>query len=244
MSLIFNHRYFFTAILVTIWTVPFCQAQIPTAKLELGKNIDAWYDDVVGITNLEMMEGTYYPMPLQTPQQNQVYKKLAWTEGQIEYNGQWYGDVEMMYNIFSDQVILKNKGLPESMKRAVLPNQLLISSFKVFGDEFIKLTDTSTDSNSIQGFYQLLYSGNNLSLLIKWKKSQNINASYVQYDQESSVILLYKELYTNYKGERSLLKLFPSHKKEIKKYIKGNLGYLNKEADQKLVSAIKYCDQL
>ncbi|MFY0626726.1 MAG: hypothetical protein JXR07_10535 [Reichenbachiella sp.] len=218
-------------------------AQIPIDNFNLEGDTKQWYDNTVGIENIGILEGTFFLMPAQSPAQHQVYKNLVWAQGDLLYKGQLYSEIDMMYNIYSDQLILRNLGVSSSMDQAILPDQNCIPSFTIHDDRFLYLSDP-LGPNMTPGFYQSRFDGKSLDLLIKWTKKQNTESNRVQYEEETSVFLSYNGQYSKYNGERSLLKLFPEHKREIKKYIRTNMGYLKKQVDENLVQAVIFCDKL
>ncbi len=252
-----NHlRYLLLFIAAWLWNAQYSLAQSPDSivltasygqisieNLNLMGDLESWYDAVVGNENLAVLEGSFYEMPSQSLDQHQVYKKLAWVSGEVYYDGQRYRNIEMMYNSFSDLLIIRNIGMVNLVDQAILPDQQKVMFFKTHGDKFVRFPE-ARDPNMRKGFYQLLFDGHGINVVVKRSKREMMGTTHVEYLEESRALVGYQGEYVPFKGSRTLYKMFPEHKIEIKKIIKTEVGYLDKHDYAGLSKVTALCDKL
>lgn len=156
----------------------------------------------------------------------------------------------MRYNAFKDEMEINKDDklyfLPKVMDYTVT----FINNNKVYQI----FTDTDKDSSNKDGFFVVLFKGDNISLLLKEKIIISTKVDPILgYDQKNPPKLkrLKDELYIGYKNntirefprrKKDILKLFSTKSNEIKSYAKKN--NLNLKNKKDLIKIFAYYDSL
>ena len=131
------------------------------------------------------------------------------TEGAVLYFGNWYKNIDLLYDIQDDVVITRDiQGL---LKMRLTKEKL--DEFKVDNHHFVKLKLTSSTGE----FYEQFYKGQRL-LLMQWRKVTESD------DPQNQRFILRKTLFVLDKGQiipldrtTDLYDITPKHKKDVKK---------------------------
>lgn len=131
------------------------------------------------------------------------------TNGSVLYFGNWYQNLDLLYDIQDDVVITRDvQGL---LKMRLTREKL--DEFMVDGHHFVKLKLTSPSGE----FYEQFYKGQR-SLLMQWRKVTDTE------DPQNQKFILRKTLFVLDKGEiipldrtSDLFSIDPKHQKELKK---------------------------
>lgn len=132
------------------------------------------------------------------------------TTGAILYFGNWYENLDLLYDIQDDVVITRDvQGL---LKMRLTREKL--DEFRVDGHHFVKLKLTSGAGE----YYEQFYKGQR-SLLMQWRKITDSD------DPQIQKFILRKTLFVLDKGEiltlertSDLFSIDPKHQKELKKF--------------------------
>jgi len=132
------------------------------------------------------------------------------TNGAILYFGNWYNNLDLLYDIQDDVVITRDvQGL---LKMRLTREKL--DEFKVDGHYFVKLKLTSGAGE----YYEQFFKGQR-SLLMQWRKVTDSD------DPQIQKFILRKTLFVLDKGEiitlertSDLFSINPKHQKELKKF--------------------------
>jgi hypothetical protein len=137
---------------------------------------------------------------------------------EIEYDHILYRPVDLIYDIFKDQVIIEN---PNSERIILLGKK--IQRFVIDGKEF---QPVDTVSGLAPGFYEILYN-NKTALVAKWSKSLR---GYL-WKQKVNYFVVTDRAYAIDK-KSDLLKVFRDKQIEIKNFIRDNkLNFKKNKAD-------------
>ncbi len=152
--------------------------------------------------------------------------------GSIDYEGVYYRDVPMLYDIVKGQVLVANR----NGNLLGLSNEW-IREFFLDGHHFI---------NTSSGYYDLMCSGN-VSLMIKRKKSiaESIEGMSVVRTVEDHTLyyILRGGVYHPIGNLRSLLALLHDKKKEINQDLRKKKIKYRKAPEAALVEATRYYNQ-
>ncbi|MGC4023425.1 MAG: hypothetical protein QM734_16475 [Cyclobacteriaceae bacterium] len=145
-----SHAKFFVLFLIAFSIYFDVKSQTPTpmALLETAKkNTISSYLGSIGIESSVLYNGseylTYNPLNGEHP-----YLYINWKEGSINYDGQLFNNVPLLYDISIDQVITKS--FTGADFQLVKP---FINFFTLGDRKFINLKDSSIQS----GFYEILF---------------------------------------------------------------------------------------
>lgn len=148
----------------------------------------------------------------------------AFRQGTVTYDGIFYSNVPMMYDINKDDVVvLLYNGFS---KYSLLKSR--VQRFDLLEHRFVYLAadSTNTAASINTGFYDELYGGN-VQALVKWSKS--IQSTSTQTTLETFFTAASRDFFlkknNNYYrigGQSALLKVLKDKKKELQQYIRAN----------------------
>lgn len=206
-----------------------------------------YFDKQVGLENTGLFNGIEFINNYNILEnEHRFFKTNDFSAGNIRYDDQDYYDVDLKYDLYEDQVIVKIETKNEEISQILLLKDK-IKSFKIGNAYFEKISD-STKANDLKGvFYQLL-TENSVTKLYKknhkrLKKVIDNNAVYYKFleDKPEYFILTDGKLF-EIKKKRDLISQFPGYKKELSKFKWTSRNY--EANDQNLISAIKKLEEL
>src|ERR1700754_689573 len=172
--------------------------------------------------------------------------KDDFTPGTVTYDGIFYKDVPMIYDINRNVVValLYNK-----FSKYMLLNER-VESFDLLNHHFIHIIIDSLNTNTgmNDGFYDQVYNGT-LKVLVKRSKSiQNttaLNDLETYFTKTSQSFYLKKNnSYYSISGQSALLTVLKDKKKELLQYIKTNKIKFNKTPEEAMVAIVARYDEL
>ncbi len=132
------------------------------------------------------------------------------TNGAILYFGNWYQNLDLLYDIQDDVVITRDvQGL---LKMRLTREKL--DEFKVDGHHFVKLKLTTGAGE----YYEQLFKGQR-SLLMQWRKVTDSDDPQIQkYILRKTLFVLDKGEIITLETTSDLFSIDPKHQKELKKF--------------------------
>lgn len=219
-------------------------AQVYTHLPQIDGDLDSWHKTVAKNLDPPFMQGSYYfidERETMTPSQNPFYKE-AWEEnGTISYEGRIYSGMNIIYNISKDVLLIWNYEMSKSNVKSILVNQTKIDSFVVHNEIFLRYDLAEI---GMEGFYRLVMKGKHLSCFAKEKKTGELIDSNYEYQYDRQYHIRYQDKTFKYRGVSSLYKMFPSHKKQIRKYIRREGFIMRRKDEVVLKSVLSYCDNM
>lgn len=106
--------------------------------------------------------GLTYPLIIKAKYGHQFYLERRWKTGTIHYQDDYYSGLELMYDLISQEVIIKNQYRSTD---GIIIDLRYLNAFSIDSDHFISL---KTDSG--KNFYQLLLDGDHFQLLARHLK--------------------------------------------------------------------------
>lgn len=187
-------------------------------------------DSIVGYENLPYYNGIVYTnkYPITSKNTNQFLEN-KYTKGVLQYNNQTYFDLSLKYEVFNDILLFK----PNT--QLILETSLITKQVDFFilnNKKFRKIETISTDSTYNSGYYEELEINDKSKLYIKYKKTiktdpSSDKVSYIFYDYKIYYIF-YNNKLEIISNKNSIINLFPTYKKEIKKYYRENMALKEK----------------
>lgn len=171
-----------------------------------------------------------------------IYLNLPyWTfddfvQGDVLYNGMLYRNVRIRYDAYLKQLVVNT---PEKHSKICIPMSK-VEKFVLEGIEFERRNGE---------FMAVLYNGHRMELVERLPvtmKEKLVENSKVQYEfrQEPEYLLLRDGQVYEVDKLKSVLKLFPQLKKELKQFAKMHYLEFKEHRQSSLVSLIKYADEL
>jgi len=167
------------------------------------------------------------------------FEKNSFVNGSIVYDGILYNNVQLIYDIWRENVVIKNYNrLP-----LLLINEK-VSAFDLEGHQFIKITtDSLTEKLGLSGFYNVLCNGT-VKLFAKRKKlleekitTPTIEASFIQ---KNEYYILNNSVFYAVANKKSLLNALDDQKPALQKYIKQQKLKFRKTLEADLIKAVVY----
>ena len=197
--------------------------------------------------NLHLFEGDEYVYPPSFGQKIfgfPYYFSDGLLPGSIYYNGQFYDNVMMRFDLLNEKVVIID---PYFNVPIELHNEK-IDSFFIDQHEFIQMTPRNDDAlHTNRFFYERLYNGKEILWSIHEKKlmlsakAEEQSANYVQYDQ---YYLQKDSVFFGFDGKKKLLSLLSDKKSELKKFIRKNKLKFKTGSEKSFIKIIQYYDQI
>ncbi len=180
------------------------------------------FDQQVGIENTGLYQGTIYTEKYRTINENtQFFQTREFQPGSVCYDGQCYYDLELKYDVFGDEVLVRlitevGGGTLELFKD-------YIESFQIDGHNFVKITRTEAPLLNNYGFYEVALESSSFTLYIKHNKKifdrKDRRSIYYEFlDGPSENVLLYNDKYTIVNSKKDIIAVFPNLKRDIDKF--------------------------
>lgn len=197
-----------------------------------------WFDQQVGIENTALYKGIIYKESYRTINDKvKFYKTAEWYTGSVVYSGQLFTNVQLKYDVFGDQLILKQ--LDKLGGGSILLFKDKISEFVIDETRFTH----EKGSTDINGFYELLWNDENSRLLSKHLKNDFLrkdrSAAYYEFvDLKREYVLKRGGTYYKLKGKKELTNIYPDLKKEIDTFYQKNRRLRTRDTDAFMVGII------
>jgi hypothetical protein len=174
---------------------------------------------------------------------DQFFLSNTFLKGSVIFNGRRFNDLDLLYDINTDELILKVDSYP-----VIIMNKEMVDSFNlVFGDRNYRVINAGTDSTSVlKGYVNVLYDGPS-ALYVKYTKTFQPMAVDGRYDiffPENSVYLRKDTEIVPVMGKRKLLILLEDKKKEIRHYLRSSTLRLKQKDPGTFIPILRYYDSL
>ncbi|MDC6364842.1 MULTISPECIES: hypothetical protein [Flavobacteriaceae] len=180
------------------------------------------FDKKVGIENTGLYQGELYMEKYRTiNEETQFYKTRDFLPGSVCYDGQCYYDLDLKYDIYEDEVLLKL--ITKAGGGTIQLFKDYVDSFAIDGQEFVKIKEKDVPSLNVYGFYKVALKTSTFTLFTKLNKKsferKDRSSLYYEFlDGPSEHVLLYNGQYHIFNTKKEATQLFPKLKKEIDKF--------------------------
>ena len=235
--------------IVPIFFINYCLGQTVTNDTTTQKaaivNVVNAYNHVIGEQS-RLYNGPEYELYDPIIKGNAYFLDInAFKPGNVNYDGIYYPDVPIMYDLNKDEVVVLLYN--NFSKFSLLSNR--VQSFDLSGHHFVYLTaDTLHTTFPINtGFYDEAYRGK-LQLFVKWSKSiQTATTSTTiesYFSPKKSIYLKKDEKYYSVSGQGNFLKVLKDKKKELLQYIRANNITFDNNPEKAMYMIVARYDQL
>lgn len=185
----------------------------------------------------------YYDYSKTFTEGSPYYLSDSFSIGSVDYNGDRYDNVPLLYDIINDVLITKSWNA--YMKVQLISER--VKSFSMGSHHFIHLfPDTATRAPS-SGFYEVLYDGG-MRLLKKPVKSMQQTTSNNDLLNvalsKNYYYLLQEGRYYEVKNKSSIYTRFGKYKNEVQHYFRSLHLSFRKNREKALTEMVRYYDQL
>jgi hypothetical protein len=168
----------------------------------------------------------------------------AWRPGSVEYDGQNFENVSMIYDLYTDQlvVLLYNHASPI----ALIADK--VSNFDLHQRHFVRVPNSNGGIKA--GFYEQLYGGKSQLIkrtekLLKSTSGRNGRERFfVPFKDVPDYYIKKGAIYYKVSSQSSVLDLFADKKKELKQYIKDKHLQFDDLRELALTSVTAYYDSI
>ncbi len=194
------------------------------SKAQPDLSAETWFDHRVGLENSGLINGHEYLFPFRGASSNPFFFAEGGSKGQVLYNGQWYADILLMYDIYSNEVILSHQAR-NGQTKLICFDQSLLEKFSLFDHHFSKIDGQ---------FYDVLFQGRDWAFLALRKKSTYVSSGKVEFEEEVQYFLQDEGKLQEYQGKKMLMSLCPQPN-DLQIFIKENRIKLGKKRESDLV---------
>lgn len=177
-----------------------------------------WYGEAMG-NNSRIFSGSEYAIRYDRNVDHQFLMD-GWEEGRILFQGRWYNNLELKFDIVNDQVIFKYFDPSDGRMVMLRPAQERVNEFFITSRHFVRTSPAEAPEIS-GGFYELIYDGPQ-KLLLKHSKTEFIDKSrgapVLGFLYKSKIYMVHEGAYYPIKGKGSLLKVLEDEKKALKAF--------------------------
>ncbi|SIT86420.1 hypothetical protein [Pontibacter indicus] len=202
------------------------------------------YRTAVGV-HAHLYNGPEYFVPVKTyVKGHQFYQDKIYQNGAVKYDGTWFEDVPMLYDLVLDELVIVNHGSGQAQRLV----KSRVDAFNLHGHNFVRLQADSTTSVSIQpGFYDMLHSGS-VQVLMKREKILFERASTEgmegEYRDIDKFFLVKDGVYHQVSSKRSVMRVLQDQKKPLNKFASANKLRFRKNRENAIVRIAEHYDSL
>ncbi|MBL0735826.1 hypothetical protein JI750_02935 [Flavobacterium sp. GN10] len=180
-----------------------------------------YFDQTVGKDNLNINNGIVHSEPFRPIAGKNRYYAEEFNIGDISFEGQIYSNVNLKYDILTDQVVYKQTGSSENLPINLISEK--VDYFFIKNKKFVNIKPDSNKAIAItKGFYEESYAGDNVSLYIKHYKEKvkvfQSDGVYYNFIYKINYFLKYNSHFYKVESEKDFKKIFPDYKKDISNF--------------------------
>lgn len=170
----------------------------------------------------------------------------AFATGNVFYDGVWYYNVQMLYDLYKDEVVLL---LFNHFSKIYLVNEK-VGSFDFLEHHFKNInSDTIANKEELKsGIYDELYNGKSEVLVKRYKNIQTTSGGFSgpesYFDPHKSMFIKKGRNYFAISGKKALLDVLKDKKKELVSYIKSANIKFRKDPEDAMVKIATFYDHL
>ncbi|MBC6988776.1 hypothetical protein [Hymenobacter sp. BT491] len=178
-------------------------------------------------------------------QGDQFFESNLEAAGGIYYDGFYFRNVPLLYDIYVDQLVIKHPASPLKMK---LVNEK-VKYFVLYGHTFVRLVSDSLTASPIRtGFYDLLFASQ-VKVLAKRAKDLQERATPTglegRFNEIDKFFIEKNKTYYQVGKKYTVVKLFPNKKSDLRKYVRSQkLKFTKNRREDSIVKLVRYYSTL
>jgi len=190
----------------------------------------------------EVYNGVVYTLwPSATKGTFYFQDKNSLTPSTIKYNGTWYKNIPVLYDIYHDQMV----SAADDRLFVLIPENL--QEVYLNGHHFINIGPSSS-AGLVQGYYDEMYDGPSQVLVKRAKAIEELvippQTPETWYVDKVQVFIKKGNNYTHISSRNALLRLFSDKRKELEQYLNDNKLDYTANPENTIARAALYYDQL
>lgn len=182
------------------------------------------FDNRIQIRNAAFNNGKVHFNPYRSADRTfRYYNSPDFMRGAVVFDGQWYGNLFLKYDLLADELVVKFDG--EGNKMGFSPVKERIAAFDIDGIKFANL-DLAEHPDYISGFYEETKAGE-VSLYTKHRKNQITSLSDKEvlytYVTQYDFFLSHGKAFYKIDGKRDVIAAFPTLEVAITNFFDANV---------------------
>lgn len=228
----------FLLTLISLMSVNFIFSQ----EVTTNKDNSIIFDNIVGLENTNIFNGKrYYNAYRTTANNTNFFKFTDYIKGNVIYNNQPFFDLDLKYDVTTDQLITKLTGDKGYINIELVKNK--VNRFQIDKHHFINSKFLLKDSAIDLGFLELVHTSENYTFLIKRDKkvSKKLdNRQYVfTFKSDDVYYFFFEDKLYEISSYKELRKIIPDLKKDIDGFYRNNKKLLKSDEELFFVNLLK-----
>ena len=200
-----------TTFLLYLFLILFQTVYSQSDSFKTEKTYYLAFDSIVGIENSVLYNGKRYIDRYRSTKGNhRYYQNFNFTNGNLIYNNQPFFNIPLKYDLQADVLVIKITGDNAFFNLELITEK--VSEFWLSNAHFVNIS--VIDSKEFNGFAELLYSGDQIILYQKAKKTirerLKNNGVIHEFNEVNTFIFKFKNYVYKIDSKKSLKKIFPS----------------------------------
>lgn len=198
-----------------------CNAQIAsdtsfiaTASVNAVKKYSEFIQGQTGLYS-----GSEYKIPERTNDEHPFFGEFDWQDGEIFYNGEFYDNITLLYDITSDNVIIEHFYNGQELRLI----KAKVERFRLGDHRFVNLNGSSLlPGLPDAGFYRVAYDGPTRLLSRHTKQIEEkieTNRVEIYFTPRTKYYVLKDGAYHRIARKNEFYKLFPEKKQALKNFV-------------------------
>lgn len=237
-----------------ILSIFFMLALATTAFSQAGKDT-TFYKDAIknslavyekfAFEKADLYSGYQYVRPEQTSDDEHPYfESDDWVPGTVEYDGQVFENVPLLYDIRNDKVVTEH--YLNASEIEFIPEKL--DGFTMAGHRFKKIKN-ETVGNSLprSDYYEILYDGATRAIAMRKKNSLRTTSSsqvVVLFEKRTRYFMFKNGRFFPVKSKASVLKLLSDEKKALKQFLSSQKIRFKNNVETSIAKMAEHYDTL
>jgi len=231
-------------ILIFIPFISFSQESV-NSTTSLLNELHKQAEDKYGLDD-RLVNGTIYRQKNPYAKGHPYFLDEYWKNSTLFINGLTFPDLQLNYNIDSDEIIL-NLNINNELSKTILLKTILIDSL-IIEDHFF-INATTLQIKNISGFYERIHKGSFNAYFkhsIELEDVATFSSPNGEYKKPIQTLYIMNAESGVFKlqNKKSLLNHFSEHKKGIKAFLRKNNIFYNRIKREQLIKLLKYCDEI
>jgi len=216
-------------------------------ELQIGDVYDLYSDSIN--TSRDFINGKEYENYYNPVYTNPLLRPAEQHSATIFIKGKKYENLILQYDTFLDEVIYRdqNRLINNTFYKIELNKGMVDAFILEFSDDYMQFKYIEipghVESKLKSGFYEVLYDGGS-QFIIKHQSYLTKEGGRDIYKYSPKNYVRIHDVYYKFKTRRSLLRLFGSHTREVKKYLRTNNIYFRDANKFQIAGIIRYYDSL
>ncbi|GAB3197485.1 hypothetical protein ABID22_003409 [Pontibacter aydingkolensis] len=202
------------------------------------------YRSTIGAHAL-LYNGTEYYVPAKSyAEGHQFFQEKTFQNGSVLYDGAWFEEIPILYDILIDELVTLHPGSSYSQKLV----KQKVNSFKLRGHTFVRFDADSAAGTQMQpGFYDMLYNGSIKVFARREKNYQerlSADGREGKYTIEDKFYLWKDGTYQQVGSKSSVLKVLNDEKKNLSKFARANKLKFRSRREEAILKIAQQYDAL